>query len=283
MSLRIAAVLLLAIFAAPGTIPRLAHAGAVNFKLVVPRNVEVSTLLIPPGSTPAAPGSNLAFDIDPDGLPVFADGPNLKVFGSPRPLATAGSKPIEDFAWMSDGALVLLTQGRLAGLGPKGVELGPATPAPDMRVRPAGKNAAYIFGGAHEPANHDVYLFERTGRIAKLFAAPGPVTAVAGDGKTSYVATERTLIRLAEGKPAKVVLKTADPIISVDVAPQGLFYATASSVGYLSRAGVAYDFLRGAGGAVRVRGSALFLLLRDDGKVIRFKPIEAFEIGRAHV
>ena len=256
-----------------------ARAANADFQVAVPRGVAVSTLVAPPGDSPAIAWTKLAFDIDPDGLPVYADGSSLRVFGSPKPLATTGSSPIDDFAWMRDGSLLLIAQNHLAGFGPHGIALGPQLPAPGMHVRPAGEGRAYVFGGAGEPANHDVYLFGRDGRIAKLLSAPEPVVAVAGDGSTTYVAAGRTLLRLRAGKSVKLLLRTRAPIISIDAAPPGVFYATAASVGYLSSDGAAHDFLRGEGGLLRVQGEALFLMLRDGKHLIRFNPIAGFASG----
>ncbi len=248
-----------------------------GLQLAVPKDVHVSILLAPPGTGPNLALTTRAFDIDPDGLPVMAAGASLKVFGSSKPLATTGSQAISDFAWMRDGSLLLVTHDHLAGLGPHGLLLGPNTPEPDMEVRPAGKDDAYIFGGVRQPANQNIYLFGRDGRIAKFLFAPAPVTAVAGDGATTYVGVGRTLIRLRDGHPIKVLMHMHSSLISLDMPSfGGLFYATKASVGYLSKSGKAYDFLRGQGGLVRVHGGALYLLLQGSGRIIRFSPVRAF-------
>ena len=249
-----------------------------GLQLAVPKDVHVSMLLAPPGEGQNRVLKTRPFDIDPDGLPVMAAGASLQVVGSSRPLATIGSQPISDFAWMRDGSLLLITQDHLAGLGRHGLLLGPLTPGPDMEVRPAGKDDAYVFGGTRQPANQNIYLFGRDGRIAKFLFAPAPVTAVAGNGSTTYVGVGRMLLRLREGHPVKVLMHMHSSLISLDMTSSGgLFYATKASVGYLSKTGKAYDFLRGQGGPVRVHGDALFLLLQTSGRVIRFSPIRAFE------
>ncbi len=250
---------------------------AQGLEVVAPKGVEVSVMVAPPGLQSLAASRLPAFDINPDGLPVFADGSNLRVFGSPNALATAGSAPIGNFAWMRDGALLLTTGSRLAGLGPKGVELGPETPVANMRVRPAGADTAYVFGGDREPDNHDVYLFSRDGRIAKLASLPSPVTDVAGDGGLTYIASGLALLRLKEGRPVQVVFKTPDPIVSLAEDSGRLFYATTSSVGFLSRDGAAQDFIRGGGGLVRLHGDALFVMLANGSGILRFRPVSKFE------
>ena len=257
----------------------IAHAACASepkFELVLPKGVEAATILAPANAPKAAALLKTAFDVDPDGLPVFANGSTLQVFGSPNPLAKIGSRKIIDFAWMRDGSMLMTTKSHLAGFDGKNLELGPQTPTTDMRVRPAGMTTAYVFGGANAPVNHNVYLFSRDGRVAKLATTPTPATAVAGDGETTYIAAGGNLIRLSRGAPAKVVLKTAEPILSLARAPQGLFYATAKSVGYLSADGVAHDFIHGDGAILRIRGSALYLLLGGGSHVVRLRPVGIF-------
>ncbi len=247
-------------------------------QLAVPKTVHVDLLLAPPGATANSVAPTHGFDIDPDGLPVVARGATLLLMGAARPLVTVGTQPIGDFAWMHDGSLLLIIQGHLAGIGPHGLTLGPQTPVPGMEVRPAGKDDAYVFGGTSQKSRHDIFLFGRDGRIAKLLSAPAPVTAVAGDGTSTYVALGRSLLHLDAGHPIKPVMHTHSAVISLAMTSSGrLFYATKASVGYLTADGVAHDFLRGQGGLLRVHGDALFLLLRSQGRIIRFSPLEAFE------
>lgn len=226
----------------------------------------------------AAGGTTLdsAFDIDPDGLPAIANGSRLYIFGSAQELLTLDTPKIDDFAWMRDGKLLLVTQGRLAAVSPEGVVLSLALPAAKMRIRPAGADTAYVFGGPEEPANHDVYLFSREGKIAKLVNLPAPVTAVGGDGKKTYVAAGNVILRIAVNEPIRAVLKTKDPIISIESAPDdALFYSTKSSIGYVDRLSRAFDFIRGEGGLLRARGLKLYALL-SNGALLRVSPTDKF-------
>jgi hypothetical protein len=171
-----------------------------------------------------------------------------------------------------------VTQNHLAGLGPQGVELSIALPSPGMRIRPAGDDTAYVFGGPTAPANQDVYLFSRDGSVVKLATLPGPVRAVAGDGTTTYVAMDRTIIRIALNQPTRVLLQSRDPFVSLEIGLQaGLFYATTSAVGYVAKDGTASEFIRGQGGLLRLRGSSLFLLFSNGPRLVRLSPVEALE------
>lgn len=245
--------------------------------VVVPGGVDVSALYQPDQPAPKNLPANAAFDVDPDGLPAIAAGTSLKLLGSSEELFNLGVLPIDDFAWMRDGRMLLVTENHLASLSPKGIALGPALPGAGMRVRPAGDNTAYVFGGTSEPANHNIYLFARDSTTTKLAILPSPVVAVAGDGMTTYVATDKAVLRIAFSEPARVLLETHEPIVSLEIAPrQGLFYATKASVGYIDSNGKAADFIRGEGGQLRLRGSTLFVLTTH-GDLLRFGPADAFE------
>jgi hypothetical protein len=248
--------------------------------VAIPKDVQVSTLFQPGEVKPGALPVNAAFDVDPDGLPSIADKTSLKLLGSSQQLLTLGVLAIDDFAWMRDDRLLLVTQNHLASLSPKGLVLSLALPGAGMRVRPAGENTAYLFGGSTEPENHDVYLFARDATVTKLASMPAPVTAVAGDGITSYIATDKTILRIALNQPVRALLQTRDPIVSLEIAPrEGLFYATTSSVGYIGRDSNAYEFIRGEGGLLRIRGSMLFILM-SNGQLLRFGPVGAFALSQ---
>lgn len=243
--------------------------------LAVPKGVQVSLLLIQPGSRVAASG---AFDIDQDGVPVVAEGPVLRVLGSSKQLVSVGVSSIDDFAWMRNGAPLFITQDHLVGFGPKGLTRSIALPSSSMRIRPAGANTAYVFGESKERGIHTVYLLARDRTLAKLATLPTPVIDVVGDGTTTYVATGRTVLRISRRAPAAAMLQTRDDITSLAFGPKGgLFYATKSGVGYVGSTGTAYEFMRGQSGILRVQGSSLFVLIREGPHLIRINPIEAFE------
>jgi hypothetical protein len=248
---------------------------AVDF--AIPSGVKAAIVVDSGGTTPKTVSTSTAFDVDPDGLPAIIDGPALKLFGSSQELLALDTNRIDDFAWMRDGKLLLVTQGHLATISPKGVVPDMALPAPGMRVRPAGANTAYVFGGADPAINRDVYLFARNGKMTKLLSLPMPVSAVAGNGTTTYVATERTILRIAFNEPVRVIVETRDPVTSLVTGPNhAFFYATKSAVGYVDRDGRAVEFIRGNGGLLRRRGSMLFVLLTD-GTLLRLGPIDQFD------
>jgi hypothetical protein len=242
----------------------------------VPKGVQVSTFLPLGGVKAASPSAATAFDIDPDGLPAIAAGAAIKLYGAPRDLVKLSVPSVDDFAWMRDGRLLLVTQGHIAALSPKGPILGPALPIPGMHVRPAGDDTAYVFGGSKEPQNHDVYLLRQDGMVAKLVSLPTAVTAVAGNETTTFVATDRMILRLDANEPARIALQTGDAVTSLELAErERLFYSTKSAVGYVDRDGGAVEFIRGDGGLLRARGSRLFVLL-SSGNLLRIDPTDGF-------
>jgi len=241
----------------------------------VPGGVKAGVMVSEDAAAGGIP-ANTAFDVDPDGLPAVADGGRLKLFGSAQELLTLNTPKIDDFAWMRDGKLLLVTQGRLAAVSPEGIVPSLALPSAKMRIRPAGADTAYVFGGPQEPANHGVYIFSRQGKIAKLVDLPDPITAVAGDGSTTYVAAGNVILRIAVNEPIRAILKTKDPIISIESAPDdALFYSTKSSVGYVDHLSRAFDFIRGEGGLLRARGSMLYVLL-SNGALLRIGSTDKF-------
>jgi hypothetical protein len=145
-----------------------------------------------------------------------------------------------------------------------------------MRVRPADADTAYLFGGADAAVATNVFLVTRDGRAVKLASLPDPIADVAGDGATTYIAARGRVLKLVAGKPPEVLLASQDPIVSIALSPQGLFYASAARVGYLASDGTAYDFLS-QGGLLRVRGDALYVLTADGAHLARFRPIARFD------
>jgi hypothetical protein len=257
-------------------IPVQAISAEPTLDLAIPKGVQVNSFLQLGDVKPTQVSPRTAFDVDPDGLPVVAEGSSLELLGSSRNLVALGNFNIDDFAWMRDGRLLLVTQGHLAALSPKGVVLGTALPSAGMRIRPAGEDTAYVFGGPSEPQNHDVYLFKRDRTVAKLANLPVAVTAVAGNESTTYVAADKMILRITLNQPAVVVLQAQDPVISLETTPQdGLFYSTQSTVGYIDRDGGATEFLKGDGGLLRVRESQLFVLLLS-GNLLRISPTDGF-------
>jgi hypothetical protein len=177
---------------------------------------------------------------------------------------------------MKDGSLLILDH-NLFGASPTGkIAKGPPLPVPGMRIRPAGGSAAYIFGGASEPANHSVYLLGPDGSFVKLLTAPVPVTSVTGDGTTTYVAAGDTILALRPGAKVEAVMVAESKVISLERAPvEGFFFSTASRIGYWSKHGT-YEFMRGRGGILRLRNSALYLLIPEGPYLLRFEHVERF-------
>jgi len=244
----------------------------------IPRGVEVNVLLGPTGSPSTSLPDNVAFDVDLRGRPFLAADNTLVGLSRPKPLIALDVPRVEDFAWMPDGTLLLLSERRLLAVDARGQIAGPDLPAADMHVRPGSNMSAYLFGGSQEPANHDVYLLVRGGAITKLFRAPQPVKAVAGNGKTTYIAVGPSVLRFEWNRPLEVVFEASDPITSLELAPQeGFFYSTGSGAGYVGPDGGDLEFLKGYGGYLRVRGSALFILIPQGPYLLKLSPVHLFE------
>src|ERR1700694_850961 len=76
--------------------------------IAVPKDVQVDTLFALSREKPNSVSADIAFDIDPDGLPVVADGAAMKILGTSDQLLTLGVLLIDDFAFMRDSSLLLV-------------------------------------------------------------------------------------------------------------------------------------------------------------------------------
>lgn len=245
-----------------------------QLELLVPKGIQTTVYLNKDQSVKPA---TKAFDISPEGLPFEADGQLL------RPLMASGQKQrfevssIDDFSWMGDGTLLIISKNSLLQGEAESLSVGPSLPEQGMHIRPAGEAAAYIFDGNATATNHTLYLLRREAGFTKLVTLPYPITAVAGDGDTTYVATGKTVVRLQWDQSTEVVYVSNFPIVSLELAPEeGLFFSTQSAVWFLSKEGRALEFVRGFGGQLRLRNEALFLFSSSHPYFFRFTNLSAF-------
>lgn len=250
---------------------------ALSGEFATPKDVTVDILVsLPRDMTKSRDLNN--FDLGPDGVPIVLDGPDLLVLGANKKFHTFSDLSVSNFAWMRNGSLLVVSQDQLADLGPGGLTLGPTLPSTQMRIRAAGANTAYVFGGANEPGNHNVYVLARDKTFLKLITLPTPVVDVTGDGATHYIATSRSLLRIGVPDGIAILLQTSDDIISIASSSQGgVFYATRTGVGYVEKSGAPFEFIRGQSGVLRVQGSSLYFLATPGPQLFRIGPIERFE------
>lgn len=237
------------------------------------------------------PGPFPPFDISYDGVPVvgvdgilWAVGPGL----IKRVLKLPDNFALFDFAWMDDGALLLTgkaSDGKTNGyyvLGEKGVApFGPSADRPN--VRPAGGMGAYIY----DAKTSNVFMLRPGGQVANLASFPTTVEAVAGDGKRTFIGTGKRIYATTFGASPSLYFEAKCEVVSLAVDPSvGVFYSTKCAVGFIDGKQHSYEFVRGAGGIIRLRGSALYLLMKyvprvrlnNELLIYRFEPISAFKL-----
>ena len=225
----------------------------------------------------------IAFDVDPDGVPVVAARNALWAVGPGviRRLFHPGFLPkasniedvvLEDFAFADDGALFVVakdsSQRRLYIDDREGLRIFVDFSADGIRA--ANPLGIYLFTGNY------VHLLVPGPQKALLARLPERVVAVAGDGVRTFIATQRTVYLVAFKQVPSIFFETTCDILSLAVADDsGVFYSTKCGVGYVDDKGRTPEFVRNGGGQIRVRGSALYLWSRGQNAVIRFSPVSA--------
>ena len=180
--------------------------------IALPKGVHIDSLILPDGASGSA---TVGFGVNRDGLPVVADGTQLRILGEGQAILDIAPRKIDDFSWMLGAQLLLISGDRLISPGPNGQLRELALSATGMKVRRAGDDDAYVFGGAAEPANHDVFLVKPSGAMIKLATLPSPISDVSGFGTNCYVAIGKRLLHLAEGETVAIVLEAPSDITSI--------------------------------------------------------------------
>ncbi|MBI4351182.1 MAG: hypothetical protein HY550_07065 [Elusimicrobia bacterium] len=245
---------------------------------------------------------DLRFAVDGNGRSWFSQ--NKKSLLAPlQGLVLGVDAPFDDFAWLGNGELVLCARDSLGYLERSeesaAVERKRSRLAPALRFVPAvklpykgmrlfaGKNATlYLVGHNARTGNDEVYLYEvRRGgegaeaRVGKLLAAPRRVSAVAGDAETTFIAMDRLIVKLTKGKSEaeRVFLHPGEPVKSLAYAENaGLFYATASAVGFLGRK--PFEFLTAKKAQLSLRGGTLYIFLQETQEVLKIEGLQGFAL-----
>jgi hypothetical protein len=249
----------------------------------------------------------LPFDVGPDGVPLVAVDDGLWALGPssatkilrvpfeaiPDPQVPEGlrndtyeslqSFHIDDFAWADDALLYLGTitlgefpqSSRIYGLVEGGAMkiVDSGLPSSPMSIRPAGPRAVYVYD------DKSIYVVQMGGQVAKVANFETRIDSVTGDGRNTYVASDKTvyLIELAlTSRSPRVVFETNCTIVSlIHVEQGGLFYATRCGIGYFDGRDRSRQFVRGAGGQLRIHSGALYVLLQTEPTILLLSPIDA--------
>jgi hypothetical protein len=250
---------------------------------IVPTGCRVLTLARLPESVPAAPADVAEVRLAVSGRPVvlfrgqlvaLAEQPG-QAFADWLPPAGEGGT-VRDFCWLDRQTLVLLRETRLEFVKDGAVVRVVLPPHPGMRIAPAGATHCYLFGGAPADAANDVWRLGLDGSAPRLFQAAQPVTAVAGDGRSTFVAVGDTVFFLAEGKAPEPIFRERSAITALVLASNnGLFYATETGVGYLAGPDTGLIFLPERAVSLDCRRDRLVLLTAAH-EVRLIEPVSGF-------
>ena len=276
------------------------------------------TIAVPPGwKAPVRllvpPVSDAVLDKVGPSAPLFTVGPADAVwFGVERNILINATKgypvhpgvPLSDIAIIDGGGLLLATDdavgfvvinaapGTTFGDGQMTAIFQPifTSPVTDAHLSAGANGSLYIFGGAREGGRNDVYLMApeavdhapatpralRT--LRKVFSTTENISAVAGDGKETFVATGRLVVKVSGAKKEMVaaLLHPKEPILGLALTHNGLlFYATSSGVGVVTPGGTA-EFVKAPNVAIRSVGDNLYILLRNSFAVVKVEGTGAF-------
>ncbi len=236
------------------------------YEAVVPDGVSAALLVPLDGPGP------WAFDVAPDGQPMLAKGDTFApVKDRPeRTLPTFRVAGVDAgaIAFAADGALLVVSGRALGVVSAGGFKKLADLPAEGLRLAAAGPKQVLLFGGEH------LYRYTAGGRVEHLLHAQAPIDAAASDGTRIVLATGNAVVALEQGA-LSLVVETPTRLTCLALAPRGgLFLASAAGIDWAAR-GRRYPFVKGKGGAVRVRGNELFVLFPGEG-VLKVAPLDGF-------
>ncbi len=136
------------------------------------------------------------------------------------------------------------------------------------------EGTVYLFGP--EDGDYRLYRFLSFGEIQVLLASSVPIVAVADRGGAVFVATETKILRLAQDTP-DVLFHVPDddfggPIRSLAVSDDGVVFFSTDAMVHVLLASGSISVINNAGGELRWRGGALFVLDPNRQLLLRLTP-----------
>lgn len=207
-------------------------------------------------------------------------------------LATGGAftvaRPINDFIWLRDGALLLAGEKALGIIVPP--KAGPDVPAkvPEVQFQPViplpaqgcrlatdGKDAIFAYG--YDPEVRGYALFKLLTGFAgwqRLFVTDEQIADACFDGTTLSVAAGRRIHRLKPGDQKSLCgfNHPLEAFTGLACSPEGgLFFSTARGVGVVN--GATIEFVRSNRTQIEVRDRSLYLFMPESLGVMRLNNI----------
>lgn len=209
-------------------------------------------------------------------------------------------KPISDVAWLDDGFIFAGSRGKLAVIPViQALERKPAQAVEplrlkflglvrleDMKLAIADGNSLYVYGRDPETGSTKIFIVRSGDKwsVAPLTATKEKVTAVAGDGKRTFVAIGRRVLQFIPAKTAgaepqaQTIFVHPDSVITgLDYSLKlGLFYVTAEGVGFIGES-YYFELLSSPHTQIRLAGSSLFIMLSQERGVLRLDGMNVFK------
>lgn len=249
---------------------------------------ELADGVIPSGSTvtqlatlPAGGAGTSDTDVvrlAPDGRPtVSANGHIVSLVeerGEPffdwAPVRQDGGRLV-DYCFLDAERIAVLQETRLKIVQDGGCVVNYTLPSRGGRLSRADGRHCYLFGGAME----SLLLIGADGSVSNLLQTSG-ITAVAGDGRSTFAALGDTVYFLDAVSGPSPVLMTRKPVVDLALgSSNSVFYVTSEGLGCMTRPGSAWVFWPQKTLSIDCRADRL-LLLTAEREVYLVDPVTGF-------
>jgi hypothetical protein len=268
--------------------------------VLLPKASKVKFNWVMPPSDEKAEASGLIFKMDSKGGPWFSrDG---KYFLAPYKDYIFGvNGHFDDFVLTDKGNLLIASRGYL-GFIPRVKNLKTAKssfafqpftklPAGNCRLFPADGGIVYIAGTDIAAGGDEVFTLGGEGSLKtvegkgkalvykKIFSTEKRITALAGDGKTTFIALDRLVVSVKpdSDKIDGVFIHPSETITGLAYdSKAGLFYCTDKGVGYAGKDGNC-EFLMVPSPEIAVSAGKLYVYLKDKNGLLEIDGIQDFK------
>lgn len=242
--------------------------------------------------------SDTHFDIDGDGNPWYSMAPQYLI--SPvTGMIVKVDVLVQDYVWLDNGELAVCSQDALGFLvnpdEPKNsvtlFHFEPAIPlvSKNTKLYAGIKNSLYLVGTDFRNGKETLFVIRnpitqggtKTEKVmSKLLSIKEEITAVTGDGDTTYVAIGRIITRLKSGdsQAERIFVHSDLDILGLAAIPTGVFYTTHSSVGFVSfRKKKSLEFLKTPSPQIKLKKGKLYVMLGSTQEVLEFRNLDKFD------
>ncbi len=271
--------------------------------VVLPSGSGISWRWVVPPTTMARPipkhtVSELKFSVDPAGQP-FIGVDKRQILNPAKQLAAVVSEPFQGFTHLDNGLMLLTTVRTLGFIAASnkeefdgsGLPVLPYQPICDLpsyysRVYRAAGNAVYLVSEDAAAGKTAIYLLQPEAAVPgkpaelrgyrKIFESGEAISAVAGDDKAVFIAMGKMVLMLTLHDHNLVTLPVQPDEEVRELTYQkgiGLFYATASGVGFLGSKR-AFRLIETSHPRIVLRGSSLYVLFPRNLGVMAFDNID---------